>query len=149
MARRGSAEWRAEISATLKGRRCSPRTEFKKGHVPWIEGKKGIHMSPATEFKKGNMRGQAARNWKAVGMVTVRKHRGVKRRYSKVQDRGCCVQNYIPLAQWTWRRNFGPIPRGCFVVHRNGNSLDDHPDNLMLMDRKHLFAWQRSIRPSI
>lgn len=26
---------------------------FKKGHVPWNAGLKGIHLSPETEFKKG------------------------------------------------------------------------------------------------
>jgi len=29
------------------------RTHFKKGHIPWIKGLKGIHLSPKTEFKKG------------------------------------------------------------------------------------------------
>lgn len=28
---------------------------FKKGHIPWIKGKKGIHCSPSTEFKKGQI----------------------------------------------------------------------------------------------
>ena len=29
------------------------RTHFKKGHIPWSKGKKGIHLSPNSEFKIG------------------------------------------------------------------------------------------------
>jgi len=29
------------------------KTWFKKGHIPWTKGKKGIHLSPHTEIKKG------------------------------------------------------------------------------------------------
>jgi len=53
----------------VKGYRASPKTEFKKGLVPWIKNKthskeakskisalhKGKRRSPRTEFKKGNI----------------------------------------------------------------------------------------------
>ena len=35
-----SEELRKKISKTLKGRRNSIKTEFKKGHIPWLKGKK-------------------------------------------------------------------------------------------------------------
>lgn len=38
-------------SCVQKGKH--PSSEFKKGHVTWIKGKRGIRLSPKTEFKKG------------------------------------------------------------------------------------------------
>lgn len=46
------------------------RTSFKKGDIPWMKEKKGIHLSPRTEFKKGHIPwtkgrfGEKASNWK-------------------------------------------------------------------------------------
>lgn len=61
------AVWIERISKSKKGKRCSPETEFKKGHKTWNIGKRpteeainkqrektlGRHLSPMTEFKKG------------------------------------------------------------------------------------------------
>jgi DNA mismatch endonuclease, patch repair protein len=41
-----------KMSLTKKGIRYSPRTEFKKGHIPPFKGVRGIHLSPTTEFTK-------------------------------------------------------------------------------------------------
>lgn len=35
-------------------------TYYKKGHIPWTKGKKGIHISPLSEFKAGVKRPQYA-----------------------------------------------------------------------------------------
>lgn len=40
-------------SISLKGKHCSPKTEFKKGCIPWIKGKKGIFKSNSGSFQKG------------------------------------------------------------------------------------------------
>jgi len=45
---------RKKISSSLKITHQRKDWGFKKGHIPWIKGKKGIHLSPASEFKKGN-----------------------------------------------------------------------------------------------
>lgn len=44
---------------------------FKKKHIPWNKGKKGIHLSPKSEFKKGDRlpyesyrRGENHPHWK-------------------------------------------------------------------------------------
>jgi len=49
------------------------RTHFKKGMVPWIKGKKGIHNSPETEFKKGQYSPNAHR-FKAGHIPVNKKH---------------------------------------------------------------------------
>ena len=121
--------------------------QFTTGNIPWNKGRTGIHLSPATEFKKGTLRGQAARNWKSLGTITVRRHKGVKSRWIKVTNKGRAQDNYIPLARWGWARDHGPIPPGCCVVHRDGNTMNDHPHNWALLDRKSLFAWEKSVRP--
>lgn len=62
-----SVEHRKAVSEASKGQHYSPRTEFKKGTIPFFKGKhiptditrkiqktsKGKHYSPSTEFKKG------------------------------------------------------------------------------------------------
>ncbi len=40
-----SEETKQKISKTLKGRHTSPKTEFKKGHKPWNNGKKRPELS--------------------------------------------------------------------------------------------------------
>ena len=44
------------------------KTAFKKGHTPWMKGRKGTHNSPETEFKKGCK----SRNRLEVGTITQR-----------------------------------------------------------------------------
>lgn len=151
MAKRGSDEWKAKISAANKGVRRNPACEFRKGNVPWNKDMKGIHLSPETEFKKGSLHGQAARNWKAVGKVTTRRDKtGQHRRWIKIRDVSCGgYGNWIPLARHLYKWQKGPIPRGHFVVHADGNCLNDDLANLMLMDHKHLFAWQKTVRPKM
>src|SRR3990167_6474785 len=39
-------------------------TYFKKGHIPWNKGKKGIHFSPNTKFKEGITTGKNHPSWK-------------------------------------------------------------------------------------
>lgn len=150
MAKRGSDEWKAKISATLKGRHNNPAGEFKKGHTPWTTGMKGIHLSPATEFKLGHPGGNALQRWRPVQTIVVHTHRHARTRWIKIREDGPPGSHkYIPLARHLYATQIGPIPPGCFVVHRNGDSMDDRLDNLLLMDRKHLLAWQRSVRPTL
>jgi hypothetical protein len=37
------------------------------------------------------------------------------------------------LAKFTWEQMHGPVPPGKRVVHADGNTLNDNPDNLVLM----------------
>ena len=41
-------------SEKRKGQHSSPKTQFKKGIIPWNKNLKGIHLSPKTEFKGGD-----------------------------------------------------------------------------------------------
>lgn len=147
---KGSPAWKARIARANKGRRFNPATEFKKGNVPWSKGRKGIHLSPATEFKKGSMHGQARRRYRLVGKVTYRKDKtGAVRRWIKVRDDGPPQHRYVPFARYLYGRHCGPVPPGHFVVHRDGDTLNDDMPNLLLMHRRGLIAWQDSVRPKM
>ena len=106
--------------------------------------------SAATQFKKGCLRGRAARRYAWLGSVKIRRDKTRRRRrWIKVREGGPTQHRYVPLARFLWERLHGPLPAGTFVVHANGNTLDDDPANLVLMDRQRLLAWQQTIRPQM
>ena len=39
------------------------------------------------------------------------------------------------MARWIWTKRCGSIPRGHFIIHLNGDSLDDRPENLAMVNR--------------
>lgn len=53
-------------------------------------------------------------------------HRQIKFRASSGR------RDWMAFARWWWLQNRGPIPAGWNVLHRNGNRLDDRPENLVL-----------------
>ena len=135
---------------------------FKKGHVPWNKGVKGIHLSPATEFKAGGLRGQAARNWRPIGTVTTRTDKPKRRRgpgrppkrrsrqrWIKIKDDGRLQDRWIPLTRWFWQRANGPVPAGSFIVHADGDTMNDSPDNLRLVDNRGHLALLLARDPSM
>jgi len=139
-------------------RRWGERTRFTKGHVTWNSGFKGIHLSPETEFKPGHIGGRAARKWRPVGTVTVRRdsrrrgptgrpRKGRLRRWIKIRDDGPLRRRWIPLTRYIWQEARGPIPDGCFVVHADGDTMNDGLDNLLLVDRRRHLALQIERNP--
>lgn len=105
---------------------------FHKGHVPWTKGRKGIHLSPATEFKKGHLPVQ----YKPIGTVyIINDKRGVPYRWIKLSDRGPRQDRRKPYAQYVWEQEHGPIPPGGIIRHADGDTLNDDPGNLRLIDR--------------
>jgi hypothetical protein len=121
-------------------------TRFRPGDRPWNCGRKGRRTSPATEFQRGCIRGNAARKYRAVGTITIRQGkrlshrknalRGQSSRWIKIRDEGRSQNRYVPYARWLWERAHGPVPRGCFVVHRDNDRMNDSLDNLIIVDRR-------------
>lgn len=68
-----------------------------------------------------------------VGTVRIRSKNGVRVRLIKVRNGGPIAGRWIRLARFTWEQKHGPVPPGKRVVHRDGNTLNDHPDNYTLM----------------
>lgn len=68
-----------------------------------------------------------------VGTIRTRRRnrRGLETRFIKVRMRG--PRKWITLARYTWEQMHGPVPRGMRVVHLDGNTLHDAPDNYGLL----------------
>lgn len=69
---------------------------------------------------------------KPIGTVTTRNFRGRTTRFVKTSHHGHWTQRWKMFARHWWEQNVGPVPDGHQVYHRNGDSLDDSPDNLVL-----------------
>jgi predicted Zn-ribbon and HTH transcriptional regulator len=134
-----------EFQSLMKKRMGRPNAgRFVPGHDTWNAGKKGWH-APGCEktwFRPGEIRGASARKYRPVGSVTLRYDRPkgaykrrVPYRWIKVQDEGPLFKRYVPLARYLWEQHHGrKVSEGMFVVHANGDTLDDVPVNLILVD---------------
>jgi hypothetical protein len=117
---------------------------FRPGHARGIATryKPGEHSSPATEFKPGSMvgaqhrfyPGQPAFNKLPVGSETVRieTNSGLPRAWVKVAE----PNGWKKRAVVVWERDNGPLPRGSVVHHKDRDSLNDAPGNLVALTRK-------------
>jgi hypothetical protein len=115
--------------------------QFKKGHIPWSKGKKGIHLSPQSEFKKG----QKGINWVPIGTIKtrVRKTREDTRKWIKIAE----PNKWKEYAKYIWEKYKGPIPKGILIHHKDRNKLNDNIENLELKSRaEHMNEHRREIR---
>ncbi|MBC6988973.1 HNH endonuclease signature motif containing protein [Hymenobacter sp. BT491] len=108
-------------------------TRFRKGIVPWNKGLKGW-AAPGSEkghFPKGNTPHNAVGYYD--GIVTVRQ-----------KNDGDPPYKYRRMGKARWvlshRYNFeqanGPIPKGHVLRCRDGNTLNDQPENWELVTRQ-------------
>lgn len=58
--------------------------------------------------------------------------RTIKVRYIKTRMDGPSGLRWTAYARWWWEQNRGLVPPGQMVLHRNGDTLDDSPNNLFL-----------------
>jgi hypothetical protein len=118
-----------------KGRHFSPETEFKKGQTPWNKGLKGIRLSRKSEFKRGHR----PANWKPVGTIVIRTEgkRNPNKRFRKVRYIKIAESNvWIPYARYVMTKKRGrEIPKRMIVLHRDYDSLNDDPGNLITLTR--------------
>jgi len=81
------------------------------------------------------------------GAVAVRKCKNPqgKLRYIKA-GRGRYA--WLPYARWWWETHRGAVPKGKRVIHRDGDSLNDDPSNLMLVSFGDLvYLWSQRATP--
>lgn len=91
----------------------------KKGTCP--EGSK------KSWFKKGG----TPPNTKPVGTISVRKNhnKGDSRVFIKIAE----PNKWVLYNRWLWEQNFGEIPKGYVVTHKDGNHLNCNINNLKIM----------------
>ena len=101
-------------------------SRFKKGHVPANKGKR---MSPeqyarcaGTMFKKGNV----PKCHRPVGSERVNVDGYVE---VKVAE----PNKWRAKHRVEWEKAYGPIPKGCNIQFRNGNSQDIRLENLYMI----------------
>ena len=114
-------------------------TRFAKGAVPWNKDLKGTHYSPATEFKKGHLPAQH----KHVGTIEIRNDKcGKQFRFIKISGILQGKHKWIPYARYLWLKAGRDIPPGHFVVHYDGDTLNDDLCNLRCVNRPGHLALQ-------
>jgi hypothetical protein len=100
-------------------------TRFKKGHLTWNKGLKGIHLSPETEFKKGQFTGENHPSWKGGEQI----------------NKNDCVYLYdgankrIRRPKKIYEDKYGAIPKGWILYHLDQNKHNDDIDNLIAIPR--------------
>lgn len=98
----------------------------------------GVNYGAGTQFQ----RGRASENKLPLGSVTVRTVRGKKRAWVKIAE-----PNVWRLrAVVEWEKVHGPVPAGKLIHHRDHDSLNDAPGNLVALTRKeHAAEHQREL----
>lgn len=135
---KGPKPW---ASRNLDGHRHKSGSRFKKGHVPWNSGVKGLQLSPDTQFKKG-----CESNRKLpIGTVRIRastENDKNQRAWVKIGDPSAWKERAVLV----WEKSNGPTPHGCVIHHRNRNTLDDDIGNLQCMTRaEHLLEHREEL----
>lgn len=86
-----------------------------------------------------------------IGTIHVKRRTSRKQvrhqRFIKVSHHGGYRNRWRPFARYWWEQNVGRIPDGFQVFHRDGDSLNDAPGNLILT-REQRFAQIFSIQSS-
>jgi len=122
-------------------------TRFQKGQASW---NKGMHYNPGgrsveTRFQKGHL----PANYKPLKTISIRNDNGKQFRWIKIKDSGLPQDRSVPYARRIWEKENGPIPPGHLIVHGDGNTLNDSPDNLVLVDRAGHLLHQMESNPSM
>lgn len=112
--------------------RNKKQSYFKKGQEA---RNKGVPMLPHirermqhTFFKKGNL----PANTRADGDISIRTDkRGVKYKFIRIG-----LSRWEALARYNYRKEHGPIPHGHVIIHRDGDTLNCDPPNLMMITKK-------------
>ena len=102
-------------------------TKFKKGHVPYNKGKKGVGGYPPTQFKKGNK----PWDYKPLGTERVNGYGYID---IKIADPNKWRAKHILI----WEANNGPVPKGYAVIFGDGDRRNFDLSNLLLVSRKEL-----------
>jgi rubrerythrin len=119
------------------------KTRFQKGVVSF-RPPKNVHYSPATEFHKGHL----PANHKQVGTIRTRLDKS-NHQYRDIKLSGILQgqHRWIPYAVYILQQNNLEIPKGCFPIHEDGNTLNDSLGNLRIVSRRENMALMKERNP--
>ena len=100
---------------------------FKKGHVPFNKGKKGIGGWEPTQFSKGHR----PANYRPVGSERTNVDGYVELKVAH-------PRKWVGKHTFIWEEHNGLVPKGHVVIFGDGNRSNFDPNNLLLVSRKQL-----------
>lgn len=112
---------------------------FKKGHIPFNKGKKGLNGTSSTVFKKGHI----PHNFKDVGSI----------RYPKFSHDYVMIKiknpnKWIPYHIYIYEKENGKLPPNSVIVFLDGNNRNFNKENLFLITKQELLAFNKmKIKP--
>jgi len=110
-----SKKARKKLSKNNKGKHHSPKTEFKKGLIPWNKGLKGTIKANSGSFKKGQTAGKNNIKWKG----------GITPENEKIRKN---------IKYYNWRRRVYArdnwICQKCEVKNGNGKAIILHSHHI-------------------
>ena len=115
------------------------RSQFKKGQRPFNKGRKreewmsseGESKVSKTQFKRGEYR-ELSPTYRPIGFERVQRNHG---KYLYVYIKIAHGKKMVLKHRWLWEQAYGPIPKGCNVQFKDGNTLNCTLDNLYLISR--------------
>ena len=115
---------------------CKPNeTSFKKGHVPWSKGTKGVLKPNKTSFKKGNI------------------PHNTREMYSERLSKDGYIEIKVGINKWVgkhryiWEQHYKKkVPKGYAVLFLDGDNRNFEIDNLKIISRGALLILDRRYR---
>jgi hypothetical protein len=118
---------------------CKPNeTSFKKGHVPWSKGTKGVLKPNKTSFKKGNI------------------PHNTREMYSERLSKDGYIEIKVGINKWIgkhryiWEQHYKTeVPKGKVIIFLDGNNRNFEIDNLKIISRGALLILNRRYRHAL
>jgi len=133
-----------------KGQRLSPGTEFKKGRIPPVKGKKRADIRKSREERNKNL----STRWKKGNRPHTTKHDGAISVRRVIRPNGVMRYKFIRISEgkwvflnrYLWEKTHGAIPAGDNVVFKDENTLNCTIENLECISNAELIERNRGTR---
>jgi hypothetical protein len=120
--------------------------QFVKGQNPWNSGRTDLRLSPKSEFKKGHL----PHNTKSDGTITIRNDRssktGILCRYKYIR---ISLGKWTLYQRYVYEQHHGVIPKGCIIAFKDGDSMNCTIDNLECITRAENAHRNRNLKKTL